>query len=575
MSYEKFCTGCEKTFPADATSCPHCGAACENNNPGGTLPEGIYLVERYVIGKVLDVDGEGILYEAIDQQSGLPVLIKEYLPVTLCSKRDDEGNVVVKQGSEVPYKTTLVDFVDLYKNLKELQPLRGLAKVEALFKANNTVYAVMEYTKSVSLNNWLNRQTELLSFERCYDLLEPVCAGLTTLHGAGIIHRGVCPDNIRITPDGRSFLTGYGTLALRSLNSELKPCLYEGYSAPEQYSTTEFQGPYTDVYSLAAVFYKMLAGTAPVATAGRLDGCPTLRQIGADVPAAISKAVDRAMWGDVKQRTQTVAEFQSELIGEPVGEMEATRVMNPVASPKKKAPAAEKTLFDNKPLLIGGCVALGLVVVMIIWLLIRGMVPVRGSSSQTSSMDSSSEQSSSLSSSVEATPSPTPESETETVPNFKGQSYSQIAGNGTYQQKYIFNVTESYSDNVAAGVVISQSPIAGAELPSDNRIDLVVSKGPQYVTVPQYLNLTSSDVISLLTGVGIPRNRIEIIEVENDGTQVQGLSVGGNPEPGATFNLESDTITVYMAGAKPIEPTPTPPPEPEQGNQDDNPTTAE
>ena len=65
MSYEKFCTGCGKTFPAQADSCPHCGAACPNENPGGTLPAGLYLAERYVIGRVVEVDGEGILYEAI------------------------------------------------------------------------------------------------------------------------------------------------------------------------------------------------------------------------------------------------------------------------------------------------------------------------------------------------------------------------------------------------------------------------------------------------------------------------------------------------------------------------------
>ena len=103
MSYEKFCAGCQKTFPAAEVSCPHCGTPCPNDNPGGTLPAGTYLVEKYVIGRVLDVDGEGILYEAIDRESGLPVLIKEYLPVTLCSKRDEEGAIVVKAGSEVPY----------------------------------------------------------------------------------------------------------------------------------------------------------------------------------------------------------------------------------------------------------------------------------------------------------------------------------------------------------------------------------------------------------------------------------------------------------------------------------------
>ena len=569
MSYEKFCTGCGKTFPAQADSCPHCGAACPNENPGGTLPAGLYLAERYVIGRVVEVDGEGILYEAIDQTSGLPVVIKEYLPVTLCSKRDEEGAVVVKAGSEVPYKTTLVDFVDLYKNLMQLRQKRGLCRVDALFKANNTVYAVMQYQKSLTLTDWLNRQTELLPFERCYSLLEPIFAGLSAMHAAGLVHRGVCPDNIRITPEGSAFLVGYGTLALRSLNSELKPSLYEGYSAPEQYSTTEFQGPYTDVYSLAAVFYKLLAGTAPVAGAGRGDGCPTLRQIGAQVTSAVSKAVDHAMWGNVEQRTQTVALFAEELTGgarahgsRPRGgdEMDATRVVGavPSPSPKRRGSGGLSDLTENKPLLIGGCIALGLVVVMLIWFLIRGMVPVSNSSSDLSSSGTdSSSSSSSLSSSSQSSSA----SKVETVPNFKGELYSDLQANSEYQEKYIFNVTESYSNNVEAGKVISQTPLAGEELPSDHKIDLVVSKGPQYVTVPNYLNYTSGDVLSVLTAAGIKRENIKFVEVVNDGTQTPGQSVDGDRKPGSTMNPETDTITVYMAGALPT-PTPTPTPKP-------------
>ncbi|MBC5582075.1 PASTA domain-containing protein [Anaerofilum sp. BX8] len=552
MSYEKYCAGCHGTFPAGETVCPACGTERPNDNPGGTLPAGLFLAERYVIGRVLEVDGEGVTYEAIDRESGLPVVIKEYLPVTLCSKRDENGAVVVKSGSEVPYKTTLVDFVDLYKKLMQMAGSQGLTRVQALFKANNTVYAVSEYQKSISLTDWLNRQTELLSFERCYTLLTPVFAGLSALHSAGVIHRGVCPDNIRITPDGRSFLTGYATLALRTLNSELKPCLYEGYSAPEQYSTTEFQGPYTDVYSLAAVLYKMLAGTAPVATAGRVDGCPTLKQIGAEVSSQVSRAIDHAMWGDVNQRTQSVAELRQELDGDARSAgLGATRVMKPASAPRS---GRGGSWTDNKGLIVGGCIALGLVVVLLIWMLIRGMVPQANSSSSLSGSSSA------ASSSASATPQPS-QAPAQTVPNFVGQLYSDLQDNAEYQQKYIFNVTEKYSDNVEKGKVISQTPISGDDLPADHRIDLVVSKGRQAVTIPEYRNYTRGDVVNVLTGAGIKAENIKFAEVANDGSMVPGESVKGDREVGSTMNPETDTITVYMAGPLPT-PTPAPTPEP-------------
>ena len=63
---------------------------------------------------------------------------------------------------------------------------------------------------------------------------------------------------------GHARLTGYATVGLRTAGSGLHEQLYEGYSAPEQYSTAEFEGRYTDEYSLAAVFYRMVCGLSPV-----------------------------------------------------------------------------------------------------------------------------------------------------------------------------------------------------------------------------------------------------------------------------------------------------------------------
>ena len=93
--------------------------------------------------------------------------------------------------------------------------------------------------------------------------------GVALLHKAGLIHRGICPDNILLPIDGAARLTGYGTLALRTAGSELKSQLYPGYAAPEQYSAAEFSGRYTDVYALAAVTYRLVTGQVPVAAPQR------------------------------------------------------------------------------------------------------------------------------------------------------------------------------------------------------------------------------------------------------------------------------------------------------------------
>ncbi len=101
--------------------------------------------------------------------------------------------------------------------------------------------------------------------------------GVAQLHRSGLIHRGICPDNILLPIDGTARLTGYGTLALRTGGSELKSQLYPGYAAPEQYSAAEFSGRYTDVYALAAVCYKMVTGQTPVAAPQRRVRQPGIR----------------------------------------------------------------------------------------------------------------------------------------------------------------------------------------------------------------------------------------------------------------------------------------------------------
>lgn len=75
------------------------------------------LAGRYTIGRVLALDGEGVLYAAIDNSATRRVVIKEYVPVTICAARSRDGSVIPRQGREVLFKTTRMDFVDLYRAL--------------------------------------------------------------------------------------------------------------------------------------------------------------------------------------------------------------------------------------------------------------------------------------------------------------------------------------------------------------------------------------------------------------------------------------------------------------------------
>ena len=295
--------------------CPHCGRTLENRNPEGALPFGTQLGGKYTVGAYLSADGDGLAYRGVLNDEKRFVLIKEYFPVTLCNGRSAAGALMPKEEKEVLFKTSRMDFKDLYDDLKNLTPATGLSTILDVMEENNTVYAVEESEKGMTLSHYLHLRSRTLTPAEARTLLQPIMEGVALLHKSGLIHRGICPDNIVLPIDGTARLTGYGTLALRTGGSELKSQLYPGYAAPEQYSAAEFSGRYTDVYALAAVCYKMVTGQTPVAAPQRRvrDSLESAHSLEAGVPTWFSQVLACAMRLDPAKRMQTVPELMSAL----------------------------------------------------------------------------------------------------------------------------------------------------------------------------------------------------------------------------------------------------------------------
>ena len=292
MEQKRLCPFCIGELPPAATVCPHCGKILEGCNPAGCLPVGTVLAGRYTVGEMRSLDGEGVLYSGVENLGAFRVTIKEYLPVTLSAERGADCILRPKQGSEVLFKTTRMDFADLYRAIQRITPASGLEAVLDVVEANNTVYAVLENLGGTPLEQWLENRPAPVRAEDACAMLRPVFEGVAAMHKAGLVHRGICPENIRVMADGRCRLAGYATVGLRTAGSGLHEQLYEGYSAPEQYTTAEFEGCYTDEYSLAAVFYRMVCGQAPMPAAQRVvsDSNPRARTVEPAVPAYVSDA---------------------------------------------------------------------------------------------------------------------------------------------------------------------------------------------------------------------------------------------------------------------------------------------
>lgn len=497
--------------------CPHCGRSLENRNPEGALPFGTQLGNKYTVGAYLSADGDGLAYRGVLNAEKRFVLIKEYFPVTLCNGRSASGALMPKEDKEVLFKTSRMDFKDLYDDLHSLTPATGLSTILDVIEENNTVYAVEESEKGMTLSHYLHLRSRTLTPAEARTLLQPIMEGVALLHKSGLIHRGICPDNILLPIDGTARLTGYGTLALRTGGSELKSQLYPGYAAPEQYSAAEFSGRYTDVYALAAVCYRMVTGQTPVAAPQRKvrDSMESAHSLEAGVPTWFSQVLACALRLDPAKRMQTVPELMSALTDPNVANAMFERGDNQISTRK----------------IMGvSLVVIFVLVVLLLWSLLGG--------SKSDAQPA-------------ATPQPTPAEQStqgETVPNLVGLRYAtDIKGNTAYDG-YRIVMTEQNSDTVEQGIVISQDPSAGSEkLMEDQILQIVVSKGPNLVAMPDIIGFTQANASKKLDALGI---QYKMVMVENDGTMAAGCVAKTDYTAGTKINTENVTVIVSIAGER-------------------------
>lgn len=508
--------------------CPHCGRSLQNQNPEGALPLGTQLAGRYTVGSYLSADGDGLSYRGVLNEEKRFVLIKEYFPVTLCNGRSADGALMPKEGKEVLFKTSRMDFKDLYDDLRNLTPATGLNTILDVMEENNTVYAIEESEKGMTLTHYLSLRSRTLTPAEARTLLQPVMEGVALLHKSGLIHRGICPDNILLPIDGTARLTGYGTLALRTGGSELKSQLYPGYAAPEQYSAAEFSGRYTDVYALAAVCYKLVTGQTPVAAPQRKvkDSLESAHSLEAGVPTWFSQVLACALRLDPARRMQTVPELMSALTDPNVANAMFERGDNQISTRK----------------IMGvSLIVIVVLAILLIWSLLStgdGQSTQTSHTAQSAVSETTSEGSSTASS----------EDLAETIPDLVGKRYaSEIKDNELYTE-YRIVMTEENSSEIPAGIVISQDPIAGTPKTEDNEIiQIVVSKGPNLVEMPDIIGFTQSNASKQLDERGI-QYKMQIIE--NDGTMAEGCVAKTDVLAGTKFDAGKTIVSVFIAGER-------------------------
>ena len=540
MEATRLCPYCLQPLPGAAQSCPHCGKSFAGRNPGGTLPVGTVLAGRYTIGEMLSIDGEGILYRGAENLGRFRVTIKEYLPVTLTAERTAESTLRPKTGSEVLFKTTRMDFADLYRSIQRITPANGLEAVLDVVEANNSVYAILENLGGTPLDQWLENHPGTIRPDDACAMLQPVFEGVAAMHKIGLVHRGICPENIRVMENNRCRLAGYATVGLRTAGSGLREQLYEGYSAPEQYSTAEFEGRYTDEYSLAAVFYRMVCGQAPVPAAQRMvaDSNPRAKSVNGSLPLYVSQVLQLGLRLRPMERIQTVPQLYQALSSKEYT-AELTRTMKPETPVRTAQPEPERRehLLSLKALLAGILILLSILILLMLWSVLSQHIHQPAASAAESEPASSEVM--------------VPQN---LVPNFIGMDYTQVQNNREYTSMYLFYVTEEYSDTAPAGQIIQQEPSADTVLKAGETIRLVVSKGPQMAEMPNIIGFTQDGAVKELEARGLVASCFMVV---NDGSYASGCVVRTSEEPGTKVEVGT-VITVYIAADPSVQITVTP-----------------
>lgn len=313
---QHFCFYCMSPVNEDGT-CPVCGLTAGAYQPAPHhIPPGTILMNRYLIGRVLGEGGFGITYIACDLRLDLKVAIKEYFPTDKATRHASSSLDVTcftgAAGSD--YESAKRKFLSEARVMAKMDKQPEVVGVRDFFEVNNTAYIVMEFVDGTTFRELVKQEGGKIPAKKLLSTIEPLFDALSAVHAAGLVHRDISPDNLMLE-HGKVRLLDFGCARESSHGTNtLTIALKHGYAPIEQY-TNHGQGPWTDIYALAATIYFCLTGKAPVRSTDRLLGDELIlpSKLGVDLTRQQEKALLRALSIQPRRRFQTMEEFHAAL----------------------------------------------------------------------------------------------------------------------------------------------------------------------------------------------------------------------------------------------------------------------
>ena len=309
------------------------------------------LRDRYTLERELGRGGMATVYLARDLKHDRPVALKVLLPELATSLGPDRFQREIKLAARLqhPHILTVYDSGE----------------------AAGQLWFTMPYVEGVSLRDRLRRERQL-GVEDALRITREAAAALDYAHRHGVIHRDIKPENILLTAEGDTLVADFGIARALGGDEHLTQTGMSvgtpAYMSPEQASGDKAVDARTDIYSLGAVLYELLAGeppyTGPTAQAIILkrftEPVPSVRRGRPSVPEGVDQAIQRALAPIAADRFATAAQFAQALQPSVTAATAApTTVAMPATSPAAPAPSPSPSVTRGRRLPVTA-IALGL-----------------------------------------------------------------------------------------------------------------------------------------------------------------------------------------------------------------------
>ncbi len=282
------------------------------------LPPG-FALEGYTIKRQLSLGGFSIVYLAQDPE-GMLVAIKEYLPNSLALRTGISLTPVITPEHQNAFRYGLKCFFEEGRALAGMSH-PNVIKVLNFFRANGTVYMVMDYVKGRTLHDFIHQHKTPVSERFIRGVFTRVLNGLREVHTNKLLHLDLKPSNIYLRANNSPVLIDFGA-ARQTLFSDtpmLKPMYTPGFASPEHYQSREHLGPWSDIYSIGASMYACMAKRTPMAANERMENdtlVPATKRFAGRYSVQLLDIVDWCMELDHLQRPQSCYALQKALVEE-------------------------------------------------------------------------------------------------------------------------------------------------------------------------------------------------------------------------------------------------------------------